>query len=426
MPEIPTPPSTTDPNSTTPSGTDPSGTDPSGTDPDGPGGPNQPGGPDNPGIPTSPTTDQEETVTIKDGDHEISVTSPDGQGVVKVTVDDGSGHPKTYTLDFGGPDPATPSPLAQPGQAEFGPNGAPRIAAPDTPIEPGPDGRCTITDGDLTITAERPEGQPDTVVVTVDDGTGEPTTYNLDYSEANTEPGDVRTLPAPGGMPQELVDANRQVDEADFTPAGANQPAFGEVPQTLQAEQAGTQPAFGEAPQFQAEQVGTQPAFGEVPQSFQAEQVGAQSGSGDGPPVQSHPATSGEQQHAFATTASAANDPAMSGLNGGAHSPGGEVGSGWFGSQDQAPSPYMHGSSGEAGLPSVPDSSPDSPAAPDEAHPGMAGGGGGMPMMGGAPGGGGTGGDGDRAVGQWRTTGDLFDEPIDPQQLRNAFGGEDR
>jgi hypothetical protein len=48
---------------------------------------------------------------------------------------------------------------------------------------------------------------------------------------------------------------------------------------------------------------------------------------------------------------------------------------------------------------------------------------GGMPMLGGAPGGGGGSADAERAATQWRTTGDLFDEP-DPRQLRNAFGGE--
>jgi hypothetical protein len=65
----------------------------------------------------------------------------------------------------------------------------------------------------------------------------------------------------------------------------------------------------------------------------------------------------------------------------------------------------------------------DSPSGQDQAHPGMAGGG--MPMMGGGGGGGG-GGDTERAGSQWRTTGDLFDEPSDPQSLRGAFGGEDR
>jgi hypothetical protein len=47
----------------------------------------------------------------------------------------------------------------------------------------------------------------------------------------------------------------------------------------------------------------------------------------------------------------------------------------------------------------------------------------GMPILGGAPGGGGGSGDSERAATQWRTTGDLFDEP-DPRRLRNTFGGE--
>jgi hypothetical protein len=49
---------------------------------------------------------------------------------------------------------------------------------------------------------------------------------------------------------------------------------------------------------------------------------------------------------------------------------------------------------------------------------------GGMPMMGGGPAGGGSG-DAERAATQWRTTGDLFDEPADPQRFRGAFGGGD-
>jgi hypothetical protein len=39
-----------------------------------------------------------------------------------------------------------------------------------------------VHDGDLTITAERPDGSADTVKVTVDDGTGKSTSYDLDYS----------------------------------------------------------------------------------------------------------------------------------------------------------------------------------------------------------------------------------------------------
>ena len=133
--------------------------------------PGPPGhGPGDP--PPGSTPGQEETVTIDDGDRSISVTSPDGQGQVKVTVDDGSGQPKTYTLDFGeGTTPgasgttagAAPraAPTAVPGGTQAAASGAATAArrrASDQPIQPGEDGKCVIQDGDLTITAERPDG----------------------------------------------------------------------------------------------------------------------------------------------------------------------------------------------------------------------------------------------------------------------------
>jgi hypothetical protein len=46
----------------------------------------------------------------------------------------------------------------------------------------GADGTCVIHDGPLTITAARPVGLPDTITLTVDDGTGKPSSYTLDYS----------------------------------------------------------------------------------------------------------------------------------------------------------------------------------------------------------------------------------------------------
>ncbi|WP_436492347.1 hypothetical protein [Actinokineospora sp. HUAS TT18] len=146
-----------------------------------------------------------ETVTIEEGDRKISVTSPDSEGQVKVTVDDGTGKPKTYTMDFGqagtpalgpdgkpmvGPDgqPVTsPGPvMGADGKPMLGPDGLPVMSEPGAGqvIEPGADGKCVISDPPMTITAERPGGG-DVVLVTVDDGTGDPTSYTLDYSEAN-------------------------------------------------------------------------------------------------------------------------------------------------------------------------------------------------------------------------------------------------
>jgi len=458
MPNVDTPkPSDTgdqtDPSGGKPGGTDtpdPSTTDPNTTDPS-----------------TSPTADQQETVTIKDGDHEIAVTSPDGQGMVKVTVDDGSGHPKTYTMDFGGPDAATPGTSGQPGQAgQPGTPGTPGtqsgdgVPGADQPIEPGPDGKCTITDGDMTITAERPEGQPDTVVVTVDDGTGNPTTYNLDYSEAQTGPdgatppgGDqVTTMPAYGDAPQAIAQ--------DGVPVGADGastlPAYDGVPVGA-TDGVGTMPAYGEMPQGVAQPAGmqdfapadasqgftghTMPADG--PQGFGQQMPGGgpQGFTGQGPYDTSHGGHGGfgqqqpdhgqyggnlqpaqhqfgapPDQHSYTTSAAAADVTA-----GGEHHPGGAAGS--FGAPDNHSSPYMERQSGEASLAGAPDGSGDGDHGGQHAQPqpGMTGGG--LPMLGGAPGGGGGSGDTERGATQWRTTGDLFDEPADPR-LRGAFGGE--
>ena len=136
---------------------------------------------------------QPETVTIKDGQREISVQCPDGQGHVKLTVNDGTGQPKTYDLDF---------------SAGTGVPGQPGAE----PVTPGPDGKCVIQDGSTTITAERPPGSPDQVVVTIDDGTGNPTTYTMDYRDpANPQVVDGGQVP---GQPQPAFAAGPPMDPA--------------------------------------------------------------------------------------------------------------------------------------------------------------------------------------------------------------------
>jgi hypothetical protein len=128
-----------------------------------------------------------------------------------VTVDDGSGHPKTYTLDFGDGTTSTTegtggahaaadgshggAHAAHPGDPQFGPQG-------DQPIHAGDDGKCVIHDGDLTITAERPDGPDGPVKLTVDDGSGHPTTYDLDYSDDE-----------PGGQPSAAQAMYRTLDD---------------------------------------------------------------------------------------------------------------------------------------------------------------------------------------------------------------------
>ncbi|HEU5472157.1 MAG TPA: hypothetical protein VFV67_16005 [Actinophytocola sp.] len=56
-------------------------------------------------------------------------------------------------------------------------------------IRPGADGKAVIRDGDTTITTEQVPGQPGQLKMTVDDGTPPPNTYTLDFD-----------TPTPGGL----------------------------------------------------------------------------------------------------------------------------------------------------------------------------------------------------------------------------------
>lgn len=334
MPETPTP-DATDPNADDPNADDPNADDPS----------------VDPLLPTTPPTgdEQQETVTIEQGDHKISVTSPDGQGQVTVTVDDGSGTPKTYNLNFGGPDAAVgPGPgQAPPTQGPPGSDAAPGVPGSDgEALQPGPDGKCVIEDGDLKITAERPEGQPDTVLVTVDNGTGEPTSYNLDYSN----PSGATTLPAPA--PGEFRTMPAEQEMVTGRPMPVVEP--------------------GAIPQQEAPVAATQAA---------AEQYGATSPQ---------------------ATGSLSNDNVGgdAGLSRATDSGGGDAGLSRANDSEYADV----GQAGEAGLSSAEDTGGG------HAQTGMAGG---MPMLGGAGGGAGSGEDQQRTTTQWKTTGDLFDDGTD-------------
>lgn len=196
-------------------------------------------------APETPQTG--ETVEIKDGDHTISVSSPDGQGVVKVTVDDGSGTPKSYALDFDAASGLTPQ------SSDAG-------AAPDENVTQVPartDGKCVIQDGDMTITAERPLFSPDSVTVTVDDGTGSPSTYTLDFPE-DTDPnasGTPQSDPATGAPPANGTSPAPADDTAataspEAAPTDAGQPGAAQAqpvtadqttnPQSLVGDQRGS------------------------------------------------------------------------------------------------------------------------------------------------------------------------------------------
>lgn len=370
----------------------------------------QPEVPVTPGLeeqtPSAPGTDTApETVTIEDGDNKISVQSPDGQGHVKVTVDDGSGQPKSYDLDFstgtdplGAPVPAA-DPEGRPSSTGFGPEGpAEPGAEPGSDAEvvkAGPDGKCVISEPPLTITAERPAGQPDTVLVTVDDGTGKPTTYTLDYSEPTDQSG---TGQASTGQPGA---AQAGVGQPGASVLGGDQPvAKGDG---TARPQTGGDPGFG----------GSHPVQGEMPQQPVAERMDTAAGSSGVTPQ----GTAEPMQVTTAASAGGFSDAAGSGLARGAESTEG----------DQAPAAGT--TPGEAGLSTASDHAGQSGSGGQPsngmASSGMAGSGMGGGMMGGG-GGGGQGGDTERAVGQWRTAGNLFDDDYQVAESRaGAALGDD-
>ncbi|MEU0469173.1 hypothetical protein ABZ215_34665 [Amycolatopsis sp. NPDC006131] len=119
--------------------------------------------------PAAPVPDEQDTLTVQRGDSKLELTEPDQTGRMAIKIDNGDGQPKDYQLTWGTPDPATPA------------------------YTPAADGKIHIDDGPLHITADRPAGETGPTVITLDDGTGTPTTYTL--GEEPTAPG------GPGSVP---------------------------------------------------------------------------------------------------------------------------------------------------------------------------------------------------------------------------------
>jgi hypothetical protein len=120
------------------------------------------------------------------------------------------------------------------------------VSGTDAAYRPGPDGKIHIDDGNLRITAERPDGPNGPTVVTVDNGSGAPTTYTLGEEHATAAAGagsptrqpDITTMPAPaaGAVPTDATSMPAPADAAvptDATtmpaPADAAVPADGAV-----------------------------------------------------------------------------------------------------------------------------------------------------------------------------------------------------
>nr|WP_281400892.1 WXG100 family type VII secretion target [Amycolatopsis umgeniensis] len=109
---------------------------------------------------------ERETLKVKQGDKTFEMTEPDKDGEMEIKVGDGSGPAKDFKLDWTGDE-------SKLGDAPDG------DGKKDDVHRPGADGKIHIQDGDVKITAERPDGPSGPTVVTVDDGTGKPTTYTL-------------------------------------------------------------------------------------------------------------------------------------------------------------------------------------------------------------------------------------------------------
>lgn len=176
-----------------------------------------------------------ETVKIANGDGSIEISSPNGQGHMKLTVDDGSGKPKTYDIDFGqgsgrpgntdisGVPPVTPAALSQPsmGHVSPGQDGGPtdsttQQAGDAQHVQADASGKAVIHDGKETITIEHPQGASNEIKVTVDDGSGKPQTYTMDYSAAEQP---VRTVTASAG--NSMLDGVAAVALGDRPDAGS-------------------------------------------------------------------------------------------------------------------------------------------------------------------------------------------------------------
>lgn len=156
----------------------------------------------------------QDAMTVKQGEHEISLSEPDPDGKMGISISDGKGHPKEYDLDFGDAD--------GPGPTDFGPQRAPDLDG-EKVYRPGPDGKISIEDGELTITAERPAGPDGPTVVTVDDGNGEPTSYTI--GESDSAASDSPATPPPESKPASTGEVFAQ-EIGDKGSGGATTPQF--------------------------------------------------------------------------------------------------------------------------------------------------------------------------------------------------------
>ncbi|GAA1207465.1 hypothetical protein [Prauserella alba] len=198
---------------------------------------------------------ERDTLTVEQGEKKFEFAEPDAKGEMEISVDDGKGPLKDYKLDFGTGDDASGGAQpggqtdggaasgggqsqgqdsGEPGRQDFGPQGSgdgADGAQGEKVYTPDEDGKIRIQDGDTEIVAERPDGPDGPTKVTVDDGTGEPTTYTLGEEDAadsgagGAGGGGMRA----GGGGAEFADRDAGANAADMGQAAADDEGAAEV-----------------------------------------------------------------------------------------------------------------------------------------------------------------------------------------------------
>ena len=295
-------------------------------------------------------------------------------------------------------------------------------------ITPGPDGNAVIHDGSTTITAqEQPNGQ---VKITVDDGSGQPTTYTLGQQDATTGAATGTLQPGatdPSGLQQPLYNPTTGPAGAPYqTPdlTSQQQP----VPTTTSGTDYSGSSTYAPQPSYDPSTM-AQPSTSDMSVPVAANQMttpasmlsdpglGGAVGGGGGVPDAS----------SFAQGFGGGMGSAVGGAVGGSHAVADHLMSQHHQAADAFGGTSGHpgvagthvtpmGPPGDAQVASAPPGALDQQGQPAQQ--------GGMPMGGmGGMGGGGQGGDQQRGGNhQWRTHGRLFDDAVDDEAIRRFSG----
>ncbi|WP_245266999.1 WXG100 family type VII secretion target [Saccharomonospora piscinae] len=348
-----------------------------------------------------------EQLTVEQGGNRFTMTEPDAEGKMALTVEGGEGELGEYRLDFGAEEGAAEGADSPGEDPSFGPDGVGQ--AGERVYRPGEDGTIRIEDGDLTITAEQPDGPDGPTRVTVADGQGEPVSYTLGGANGPGEHAGVNTLPAEGGAAGE---PGRWTDSAS-TPGGAGGGTPDGAAGTL-GEHTASDAAWPEATESRESPESPQPAAAAAP-------AAASSLSGDLGSVTGGDTGSGGESVDGGDSAGATHVSAVS--DGGGSTSGGGGGGSALGGDPDAGAQSQSTPSG-ANLGTAPGG--DAPTGMSQGGGAAPASGGGMGMMGGMGGGagGGQSGDQERASSAYRIEGNIFDSMTSAVRISGSIGDD--